>query len=211
MSTQHQNITSKADQNIIEKPAEPGMPQHGPELRELLRSLVHNLSSEHEGIRKTAISRLRDLELAAKPALQAIVRAVADPYEFVAYNAFRLLEQLCPELQHQYPEIWSRLLQGDHQVSLAATEELVRILPSLLPDEGLASEERSEPITEDSMSNPPEPSQSVIPPEVRGKWLAWDAAREKILAVADTYPEIAELVAQADRPDLAPTAFSGPK
>jgi hypothetical protein len=50
---------------------------------------------------------------------------------------------------------------------------------------------RAEAVKEDAMA---ESSEVSLPPDLQGRWVAWDENQEKVLAVADTYPELMESV-----------------
>ncbi len=50
---------------------------------------------------------------------------------------------------------------------------------------------RAEAVKEDALSKSPE---VPVPPDLQGRWIAWDEDQDEILAIADTYPELLERV-----------------
>jgi hypothetical protein len=163
----------------------------GAKLQVFLEALERQLASDSVRDREEAIRGLWDLGPAAAGALPSIAKAVGDPEESVAYKAFQMFEQLCPQsVLDQFPGLPDRL-QGEGQVRLQAIEELVRLLPPLqYGDRGSK---------EDPVISSPRP---LAPAGYEGKWIVRRQNDERILGAADTYPEILELAKRLGRADL---------
>lgn len=171
--------------NVAETPVEQEVLENPQELR----GLVANLNSESDEVRESAIAQLRDLGPLAKPAIFSIAFAIGDPNESVAHKAFVLLDQLCPMLRRERPELWRRLAAGG-QVRLARVRQLVTILGDFVGP--VAMHLRKEPPLLDI-------SQSVLPnglQALRGKWIATDDERRTIYAAADTFGELMTIIAK---------------
>ena len=161
------------------------------ELRDLLAALERDLVGGSEQVREEAILRLRDLGPDALPALPVIARAIGDTDELVVTKALEIFDRLCPTIARRLPELWSRLSQCDDKIRLAAVAELVRILPTLGPAQTTAHAHQA--VKEDTVQQARKPS---LPAEVSGKWIAWDENQEAVVAAADTYPELMQLIAE---------------
>ena len=122
--------------------------------------------------------------LGASYVLRAIASAIGDPDEGIAYQAFKLFETTAPHILHQKRDLLQRLT--DPESRLAAVEELIRLLPSSAPPASI-KEDRMPPTVQ---------LRSSQPSQYPGMWIAWNNDDTEIVAVADTFPEILERVAE---------------
>ena len=173
--------------SVAEKP----VAEHVSSNAQCQRDLLHlrDLLSERAEIREAALARLSFSDFDAATATQAIARAIGDSDEITAYGAFKLFEELCPGFCQQSLELWNRLAESfaEHEIRLAATDELVKLLPTVISWEEIARGEWPKPIMEGAVTDTSAHDRMSALDEFKGHWIAWDDEHRAILASSDSF------------------------
>jgi len=132
---------------------------------------------------------------------------LADDDEAIRYRAYQRVTRLYPNLPHSLADAFASI---DRQKRLAGIREIVRLLPELKAAiaarspgwealVGLTGEKEGD-VTNASRKQADDPVAATMS-ERPGSWIAWNKARQTVIAIADTYADALKQAGNAGEAD----------
>jgi Protein of unknown function (DUF2384) len=150
----------------------------------LVAKRLQDLDNSEPSKRRRVIEECGDLAPYVGAVLAALLRGLDDPDEDVRLKASQGLPRAFPRAEERLIELLGPVESEDPKVRLATISQVIILLPQVLadlsgvtPDGSSAACRQPVPVTEDLM-------------EYAGRWVAWTRDRQRVLAVADSFPDV---------------------